>query len=325
MTFDPGDSSTIYIATLSGGVLKTATGGAPWTATTLAPNTPAFGVSVAHPGGALSLWASVNCAGQLYHSTNGTSWTSVIGAANGLPAVACPITRTAIVLDPSDPSQKTLYVAFSQGGLFRSTDDGNLWSKIPLTLPTPTPPDDQPTALAIASNGLLFVGTASGNVFKVSGVTVTQRTTADATQVNAIAIDPGGTTVVVGHSSGFVESATGPGFTFTKAATALTGSVAGLAFAVDGFSSGGLVTGSTYAVTATGTAGGGKVFRSTNSGATFADVTVATPAIDTSDYFFVAPHPTDGTTLYVLGNGSLAVAPATLPSSGIFKRTFAGP
>jgi hypothetical protein len=89
----------------------------------------------------------------------------------------------------------------------------------------------------------------------------------------------------------------------------------GLAFAVDGMSSpAGVITGSVYAVTGTSTASGGAVSRSIDFGATFNAVPAATPTIDVSDYFCVAPRPQDGTTLYVLG-----------PSSGIFKRTFAGP
>ncbi len=188
---------------------------------------------------------------------------------------------------------------------------------MPLTLADGITNDDQPTALAIGSNGTAFVGTAPGNLFHVSGATATLRATTDAgSQVDAIAVDPDGMTVVAGHADSVVEFATGPGFTFTKGAT-LTGSVAGLAFAVDGFSSGAVITGSTYAVTATGTASGGSVFRSTNSGA-------ASTAIDVSDYFFVAPHPTDGTTIYVLGNGSLG-SPTPGPSSGFFKRTFGNP
>ena len=146
-------------------------------------------------------------------------------------------------------------------------------------------------------------------------------TTDAGSQVNSIAVDPEGSTVIAGHADGVVEFGTGPAFTMTKGAT-LTGSVAGLAFAVDGVSSTGVITGSTYAVTATGTAAGGTIHRSTDFGATFKDVTTAVPAIDTSDYFFVAPHPTDGTTMYVLGNGSLGAA---LPSSGFFKRTLGAP
>jgi len=326
MTFDPADPSTIYAATLKDGVLKTATGGPPWSGTGFPAATPALGVSVAHPGAALSIWASVNCTGKLFHSTNGSTWTEVTGPTNGLPAAACPIGRSAIVLDPSDPQQQTLYVAFSQDGLFRSTDDGATWSKIPLPLTSPNF-DDQATALAIASNGTVFVGTAPGNLFHVSGSTATLLITTDASQVNAIATDPEGTTVVAGHGDGAVEFATGPGFAFT-ARPPLTGSVAGLAFTVDGVSSGGVITGSTYAVTATGTASGGAVFRSTGFGAPFKNVTAATPAIEASDYFFVAPHPRDGTTMYVLGNGSLSTPPPaaiTIPSSGFFRRTFGNP
>jgi len=323
MTFDPADPSTIYAATLNNGVLKTATGGPPWSGTGFPAATPALGVSVGHPAGALSVWASVNCAGKLYHSTDGSTWTALTGSlTNGLPAAACPIGRSAIALDPSDPQQRSLYVSFSQGGLFRSTDDGATWSNIPLPLTSSTV-DDQPTALAIASNGTAFVGTAPGNLFRVSGSTATLRATTDlgGSQVNAMAIDPEGTKVIAGHADGVVEFATGPGFTFTKGAT-LTGSVAGLAFAVDGVSSGGVITGSTYAVTAN--AGAGTIHRSTNSGATFTDVTTATPPIGASDYFFVAPHPTYGTTIYVLGNGSLG-SPTPGPSSGFFKRTFGNP
>jgi hypothetical protein len=326
LTFDPADPSTIYAATLKDGVLKTATGGAPWSTTNFPAATPALGVSVGHPSGALSIWASVNCVGKLYHSTDGSAWTALTGTpSNGLPTAACPISRSTIVLDPSDPQQQTLYVAFSQGGLFRSTDDGATWSKIPLPLTSSTS-DDQVTALAIASNGTVFVGTAPGNLFHVSG-TATLLVTADLTgsQVNAIATNPDGTHVLAGHADGVVEFATASGFAFTTSAASLGGIVSGLAFAVDGVSSSGSITGSIFAVTATGTASGGKVFRSSDLGATFNDVTAATAAIEPSDYFFVAPHPTDGTTIYVLGNGSLSTPTVTIPSSGIFKRTFGAP
>ncbi|HKC61391.1 MAG TPA: Ig-like domain-containing protein [Myxococcales bacterium] len=317
LTFDPANSSIIYAATLSKGVLTTSTGGPPWASTNFPAGDQALGVSVGHPITGLSIWVSVNCAGKLQHSTNGTTWTEVDGTANGLPAKACPIPRSAIVLDPSDSTHKTLYVGFSQGGLFRSIDDGTTWSNIPLILANSTP-DNQPTALAIASNGTLFVGTNGGNLFRVSGISMTPLTTADpapATQVNAIAVDPEGNIVVAGHTDGVLESATGPSFTFSIIDAFASGtSVGGVAFAVDGASSAGVVTGSIYAVTAGATADGKRVFRSSNLGASFLNVTTATPAIDTSDYFFVTPHPTDGTTLYVLGQ-----------SSGFFKRTFGAP
>jgi len=259
----------------------------------------------------LSLWVTIDNAGTLYHSTDGAIWEKVTG--RGLPAPAL-IQRTTIRLDPSDPLQKTLYVTFSQGGLFRSTDDGLTWVNIPLKIDATTT-DTQPTGLAVAPDGIAYVGTASGNVFQVSGDVVAPLfvPAVPTGQVNAIALDTAGTTVIVGDSDGDVKFATAPTFTFTTGAT-LTGPVAALAFAVDGFGSGDLITGTTYAVTATGTPSGGAIFRSTDFGAHFLDVTDSTPTIDTSDYFFIAPHPNDGTTLFVAGQ-----------PSGFFKRTFEAP
>jgi hypothetical protein len=230
----------------------------------------------------------------------------------GLPAPAAG-QRTSIRFDPSDPLQQTLYVTFSQGGLFRSIDGGTTWGKVGLPL-SATASDDQPTALTIASNGTGFVGTAQGNIFRVSGSTASQLGTPEAgIQVNAVATDPEGTRVVAGHANGHVVFGSGSPFTFTTGANLGPASVMGLAFAVDGTSSAAVITGSVYAVTAT-TTGGGAVFRSTDFGATFPALLAVTPTIDASDYFFVAPHSQDGTTLYVLG-----------PSSGIFKRTFPAP
>jgi hypothetical protein len=92
--------------------------------------------------------------------------------------------------------------------------------------------------------------------------------------------------------------------------------VNGLAFAVDGTtgtaSGQSVITGSVYAIVANG------VFRSADLGATFTDVTLASPAIDDTTFFSVTTHPQDGTTVYVLGG-------TPLPSSGFFKRTFGAP
>ncbi|MFL5313229.1 MAG: WD40/YVTN/BNR-like repeat-containing protein, partial [Myxococcales bacterium] len=306
LTFDPAHPSNIYAATLTDGVLKTSTGGPPWSETSFPVTKQVLGVAVGHPDVGLSLWASTECNGKLYHSTDAASWTEVMG--RGLPdPVVCSI-RTAIVLDPSDPRQKTLYAAFGNGdGLFQSTDDGGSWTKIRLALDA-TSFDDTPTALAITKDGTLFAGTANGNIFQVAAGSALLLTTTDPGQVNAIAIDRAGTTVVIGHTSGKIEVGTAPGFDFGTTAL-LAGNVTGVAFAVDGTSSGGVITGSFYAVTATLVGGG--VFRSVDSGATFTDVTTD---LETSNYFAITPQPADGTTLYVAGQ-----------DSGFFKRTFGNP
>jgi hypothetical protein len=203
-------------------------------------------------------------------------------------------------------------VTFSQGGLFRSVDGGGTWAQI--VLPLAAGSDDQPTALTIASNGTVFVGSAQGNIFRVSGSSATLLGTPDpGIQVNAIATDVEGNAVVAGHADGHVVFGSGSPFAFIPGAN-FPAAVMGLAFAVDGTSSAGAITGSVYAVTATSTPAGGGVSRSIDFGATFPPMPAVTPTIDISDYFFVAPHPQDGTTLYVLG-----------PSSGIFKRTFGAP
>jgi hypothetical protein len=254
-------------------------------------------------------------AGTLYHSTDGLNWTAFTSTT--LPAAA-PIQRSTILLDPSDPAEETLYVIFSQGGLFRSTNDGATWSQVDLNLPLGLGTDEQPTALAIASTGTGFVGTAQGNLFRISAGVATFVDNTDAgTQINSIAVDRSGTTAIVGHADGLVVISTDAGVT---TGASLTGSITGLTFAVDGTTSSGSITGSTYAVTGNG--GIGSVERSVDFGASFSPVTTD---LEASDYFFVAPHPNDGTTIYVLGNGAAAVPPATLPSSGIFKRTFGAP
>jgi hypothetical protein len=304
ISFDPAQPSNAYLSTLQQGVLATTTGRAPWTPTNF-PETAAYGVSVAHRGSRLSLWATVNCNGKLYHSTNGTSWTQLTG--NGLPADLCataPATPPDIRSDPADGA--TLYVAFNGHGLARSSDDGQTWTMIALPTGASTV-DETPTKVAISANGIAFVGTANGNVFQVSqGIATLLPPVPGGAAVTALAVDPDGSAVVVGHPDGTTAFARAPTFTFT-AGGPLGNAVRGLAFAVDGTTADGIVTGSVYAVA------GQTVSRSVDFGATFTDVTAAAGgSLPGFVLEAIAAHPENGTQVFVVG-------------PGVFSRTYASP
>jgi len=311
LTFDPADATNRYAATLTHGILHTPDGSPPWTepAANFPTDRLAFAVTVGRPppDSKLSLWASVDCTGQLYHSLDSGAWTAVTGG--GLPAASCGTGPTDLKLDPSDATQQTLYVAFSNAGLFRSQNDGASWAQIPLLDATTN--DDAPTKLAIAQDGTVFVGTANGRAFRIAGGAAVSLGTSTAA-VSAIAVDPAGSVLIVGREDGSVVSANAPGFAFTTGQVFAT-AVNGLTFAPDGIGTTigqPAITGSVYAVVGNG------VYRSIDLGATFANVTASTPAIDNSNYFSVIVHPDFATTIFVQGGTG------TAGSSGFFGRTF---
>src|SRR5207253_3005440 len=160
--------------TKAASVLSNANGNSPWTAAPYGGHVPramtAATVRVTGRASAKSLWVLGNCTGELFHSTNGTTWSRVVGTANGLPATSCPSSGSAgagLVLDPSDRTQRTLYAAFAGTGLLRSIDDGTTWSAIALTYAAGSD-DTSPTALAVGGDGTVYLGTAAGRTYAIA-------------------------------------------------------------------------------------------------------------------------------------------------------------
>jgi hypothetical protein len=286
-------------------VLRTTTGGPPWTSAGVAFGS-SNGSTIAHPNGTLSIWSLSNCDGDLWHSTNGTTWTDVQGTANGLPAKNCTgATGVDIVLDASDQSQQTVYLA-SSSSVFRTTSDGATWTSLSLS-------GGSPTKLAITDNGTVFAATSLGNLFQRAATATawTQLINAGtgAPAITALSVDPTGTNIVIGKGDGSILTSSNGGSSFTSGAqlgggpstyTAGTGGVNGLIVSADGF---------TYAIA------NRRVFRSANLGLAFTDETNtgAAPLPDAA-YQTIAIDPAQPQTIFVVG-GTL----------GVFKRTFGTP
>jgi hypothetical protein len=308
--------------TKAASVLSDANGSSPWTATPYGGHVPrAMTVATVRITGrapAKSLWVLGNCTGELFHSTNGTTWSRVVGTANGLPATSCPSSGSAgagLVLDPSDRTQRTLYAAFTGTGLLRSVDDGTTWSAIALTYAAGSD-DTSPTAVAVGGDGTVYVGTAAGRLFKVQSgsTTATLLARSGSFEVTAIGADTTGGNVVLGRRSGLIEKSVDAGATF--AAGAILGGgpsevpttgfgpgsgITGLSIAADG---------QTYAIA------NGRVFRSGDFGATFTDVSVSTTSqVGDGSLVAIAANPWDPATVWLAGSdktGALA----------LYKRTF---
>ena len=310
IAFDLLNDSIQYL-TASGQIFKT-TGGSLWTATAISSFGNSNGLTIGHPNSSVSVWSLGDCDGVLWHSSDGANtWTEVTGTANGLPAMNCnpPATSgTGIVLDLSDGSQSTLYVAFTSG-VFRSIDNGASWANV-------SPPTfavgETPTELAIADDGTVFLGTSLGDLFKLTAGNWTQLITAPlggAPPITALSVDPGGTHVVIGGSDGFVRTSSNSGVTFTLGTqlgggpstyTSGTGGVTGIVVSPDAV---------TYAIA------NHRVFRSTDYGLTFTDETVtgAVPLPDDA-YETIVVDPAQPQTVYVVGS-----------ALGVYKRTIGTP
>jgi hypothetical protein len=304
IALDLSNDSSQFL-TGSNQVFRTTTGGPPWTSAGVVFGS-SNGLTIAHPNGTLSIWSLSNCDGDLWHSTNGTAWTEVQGTTNGLPAKNCTgATGVDIVLDASDQSQQTVYLA-SSSGVFRTTSDGATWTSLSLS-------GGSPTKLAITDNGTVFAATSLGNLFQRAPIATawTQLINAGtgAPAITALSVDPTGTNIVIGKGDGSILTSSNGGSSFTSGAqlgggpstyTAGTGGVNGLIVSADGF---------TYAIA------NRRVFRSANFGLAFSDETNTGGALlPDAAYQTVAIDPAQPQTLFVVG-GTL----------GVFKRTFGTP
>jgi len=113
----------------------------------------------------LSVWATGACSGEVWQSTDGTTFSAITGTSNGLPATDCTAGHSGVDLkvDPSDGTGQTVWVAFQGAGIFVTTDDGASWT-------SDTPPSVDVSALAIYEDGTVFAGTSIGTVwFKAPG------------------------------------------------------------------------------------------------------------------------------------------------------------
>jgi Viral BACON domain len=163
-TFDglalgPPNSSTIYAASLNGGVFKSTDDGATWAAASKGLPSPRITALVLDPSNPATLYAR----------TRGSAvFTSKDGGANWLPAntglntsVDVAAIASALLIDPS--SSSILYTGTYSGGVFKTTDRAANWTPMNSGLPP-----DSGGALAIdpKNPSVLYAGTTDGRIFK---------------------------------------------------------------------------------------------------------------------------------------------------------------
>src|SRR5439155_11264921 len=113
----------------------------------------------------LSVWATGACSGEVWQSTDGTTFSAITGTSSGLPPTDCIAGHSGVDLkvDPSDGTGQTVWVAFEGAGIFVTTDDGVTWT-------SDTPVSVEISALATYEDGTVFAGTSTGAVwFKTPG------------------------------------------------------------------------------------------------------------------------------------------------------------
>ncbi len=133
----PGDASTVYVASATGGLWKSVNHGTTWTPVFDGQPTGTFGVVAIAPSDASIVWAgtgeqnnrqSSSWGDGVFRSTDGgATWTHV-----GLEATRA-IGR--IVVDPKDPAVAwvaalgNLWKPSAERGVFKTTDGGRTWKK----------------------------------------------------------------------------------------------------------------------------------------------------------------------------------------------------
>ena len=167
LVMDPKDPKTLYLgmthlwrttdAAAHWANIGPGNGGSPLTAVAVSPANPNV-VYVGNADG--NTWMTSNAKAS---SPGQVSWTSTNSGDNCQSAAPnCPQQSiTAIAVDPSDPSGKTVYVTVDGFGtgqhVFRSADGGKSWSDISASLP-PIPF----RAVAVGLTGAIFAGANQG-------------------------------------------------------------------------------------------------------------------------------------------------------------------
>ena len=159
LAFDPTNSSTVYAASMKGGVFRSTDKGANWTAAN--EGLPSLRVTalVIGPSNASTLYIRVRDSG-VFKSTNaGTTWAP---ANNGIPAnVDLVGYASALVIDPKNSS--ILYTGTFTGGVFKTANGGASWTPMNNGFPSGT---GGSLAIDPKDSSVLYAGTTDGRVFK---------------------------------------------------------------------------------------------------------------------------------------------------------------
>jgi photosystem II stability/assembly factor-like uncharacterized protein len=178
LAINPVDSKILYAAT-SQGVYVTVDGGKFWCEMTDGLTNPNISTIIIHHQNPDIVYASGD-GGVFKSKGRDTEWEEVN---HGLDSLMVKV----LALDPNNP--ETIYAGcIGDGGLFRSYDGGESWSRIGTNLPT----NIQVTAIAITKNSHLYVALWQQGIFESKdGEKWEKRNTGlESLLIRAIAINP---------------------------------------------------------------------------------------------------------------------------------------
>jgi hypothetical protein len=309
IAIDPTNSQTIYIGTATGGVWKTTSGGTSWTPLTDNECGLAMGSVVLDPVNSQIVYAGTGEAngsidsyqgcGVLISTNGGATWTQ--SGASTFVASSGPATIFKMLVDPATAGSTTSTVVFAASwtGLYRSANSGGSWTNVLAhtasdVVASPTP-------------GEFYAAVWGGGVYKSidAGLTWTKLAGFPATNLGRISLAvPSAAPVVV----------------YATVANSSSGSLLGVSRSSDG--------GTTWTtIPATGAScsgqcwydmylaidpsnpnslwfGGLYLYQSSNSGASFADVTTAGTTVHV-DHHAIAFDPQTPTTVYSANDGGV--------------------
>ncbi len=208
LAIDPATSSTVYAGTYSG-VFKSTDGAATWNAVNtglavngVTPQVSALAINPATPSTIYAKAVTSNLSVVLFKSVNGGASWSVIATGT----TEYPPQGVDLAVDPHAPD--TIYYMTSNG-LNKSTDGGATWN----TTTVPGAGYYYALALSPLAPTAIYVGTDQAGFYQSfdGGTTWSQFNPPLAVpQVNALAFDPGGSTVFAGTSAGVLTHARDP-------------------------------------------------------------------------------------------------------------------
>jgi photosystem II stability/assembly factor-like uncharacterized protein len=195
LAIDSSSPTTIYAGSEVGGLFRSTDGGASWAAANNGiPGTSVTWALVINPLTPNVLYAGEsNGKGVFKSNDSGATWAR---ASTGIPSLSV----SALAINPSTPS---ILYAGTDGGVFKSTDSGGTWAASSAGLPAGAV---QPIVINQSLPSTLYAGTLRGGVFRStdSGGTWSPVNTGFPWDppvmpgVQALALDPAGTTLYAG-------------------------------------------------------------------------------------------------------------------------------
>ncbi|HEY3132793.1 MAG TPA: SBBP repeat-containing protein [Acidobacteriota bacterium] len=274
LAIDPGNTATLYAATLHRGVLKTTNSGGGWSAFNTGITTSAIYSLAVDPGSPSAVYAGASN-GIVFSSVNGGfTWTSSSLGQN--------VRIVSLVVDPKNG--RVVYAGTLGAGLFKSSDAGMTWTAVNRGL-------NSGLVYAVAidpfNSSTLYAGTGAGLFKSIDEASSWSTASVGLPQaaVSALAIDPSNAVIVYSGTLGNgVFKSVNAGNSWSAASSGLTNQFV-TALAVDPKDSSAV-----FAGTQDG------VFKSTNGASTWSS---ASTGLNTLNVTALIIDPSDSSRLYV--------------------------